>query len=165
MPKLPDYLQFWMLMGLGALIFVPATLLTRAEDMDRLVRYYVMTRPLGWWGPVHAEAVRRGLIESHAPARRFGLRRTWTAEEADAWSLEDGFAIVASPLAFGLIMIGLAKLLLLQWEGLWLLLAAGFCIFVMFALIDPKLRALSADYEARQAEYLRTLDVQLLGEK
>jgi Na+/proline symporter len=46
-PSLPDHLQFWMLMALGAAIFLPTTLLTRPERMDRLVEYYVMTRPLG----------------------------------------------------------------------------------------------------------------------
>ena len=61
-PKYPDHINFWLLMALGALIFVPVTLATRPEKMDRLVRYYVMTRPLGWWGPVHREAVKRGLI-------------------------------------------------------------------------------------------------------
>jgi Na+/proline symporter len=61
-PELADYQQFWVLMGLGALVFLPVTLLTRPEKMDHLVRFYVMTRPVGWWGPVHSEAVRRGLI-------------------------------------------------------------------------------------------------------
>jgi Na+/proline symporter len=63
MPNLPDYLQFWLLMALGALIFVPITFLTKPEKMDRLVKYYVMSRPLGWWGPVRKEAERRGLVQ------------------------------------------------------------------------------------------------------
>jgi hypothetical protein len=62
LPKLPDYLQFWILLGLGALVFVPATLLTKAEDINHLVKFYVMTRPIGWWKPVKAEALRQGLI-------------------------------------------------------------------------------------------------------
>jgi hypothetical protein len=37
LPPLPDYVQFWMLMALGALVFVPATLLTPPERMDHLV--------------------------------------------------------------------------------------------------------------------------------
>lgn len=63
-PSLPDYLQFWVLLLLGAAIFLPVTLLTRAENMDHLVRFYVKTRPIGWWGPVRREAVRRGLVET-----------------------------------------------------------------------------------------------------
>jgi len=61
-PNLPEYMQFWVLLGLGAIVFLPVTLLSRPEDMNHLVRFYVMTRPIGWWGPVHREAVRQGLI-------------------------------------------------------------------------------------------------------
>jgi Na+/proline symporter len=70
MPELPDYLQFWIMMVLGALIYLPITFLTPHEDMDRLVKYYVMSRPLGWWKPVRLEAERRGLLEAGpAPAK------------------------------------------------------------------------------------------------
>ncbi|MFC1481390.1 sodium:solute symporter family protein [Candidatus Neomarinimicrobiota bacterium] len=61
-PELLDYQQFWLLMVLGAVIFIPITLLTPAENMDHLIRYYVMSRPLGFWGPVRKEAHKRGLI-------------------------------------------------------------------------------------------------------
>lgn len=64
-PRMPDYMQFWVLFALGALICIPVTLLTRPEDMNHLVKFYAMTRPIGWWGPVHREAQRRGLL---APA-------------------------------------------------------------------------------------------------
>lgn len=62
LPPLPDYLQFWLLMGLGLLFYVPVTLLTPPDDMNHLVRYYVQSRPIGWWGPVRKEAENRGLI-------------------------------------------------------------------------------------------------------
>ncbi len=62
MKDLLDYQQFWLLLLLGMVIYLPITLLTPPDDMKRLVRYYVMTRPLGFWGPVHREAVRLGLI-------------------------------------------------------------------------------------------------------
>lgn len=61
-PELPDYLQFWSLMVLNALVYVPVTLLTKPEDMDHLVKYYVMSRPIGFWGPVKREALKRGLL-------------------------------------------------------------------------------------------------------
>jgi Na+/proline symporter len=61
-PALQDYQQFWMLMVLGALVYFPVTYLTKPEDMDHLVKYYVMARPIGWWAPVRREAERRGLI-------------------------------------------------------------------------------------------------------
>jgi Na+/proline symporter len=59
---LKDHEQFWLLLGLGVLVFLPVTLLTKPEDMNHLVRFYAMTRPVGWWGPVHREAVRQGLV-------------------------------------------------------------------------------------------------------
>lgn len=62
-PELPDYLQFWFLMFLTALVYIPVTLLTKPEDMEHLVKYYVMTRPIGWWKPVEEEARKRGLIK------------------------------------------------------------------------------------------------------
>jgi len=62
LPVLPDYAQFWLLMLLGLLIYVPVTFMTPPDDMDHLVRYYVQSRPLGFWGPVRREAERRGLI-------------------------------------------------------------------------------------------------------
>jgi len=61
-PDLPDYLQFWVLMGLTALVYIPVTLLTKSENMDNLVRFYVMSRPLGFWGPVKMEAIKRKLL-------------------------------------------------------------------------------------------------------
>ncbi|MBN2290331.1 MAG: sodium:solute symporter, partial [Candidatus Glassbacteria bacterium] len=62
-PELPEYEQFWSLLLLGALIYLPVTYLTPPDDMKRLVKYYVMSRPIGWWGPVHREAERLGLLK------------------------------------------------------------------------------------------------------
>ncbi|MEE9166676.1 MAG: sodium:solute symporter [Candidatus Neomarinimicrobiota bacterium] len=62
-PELPDYVQFWILIVLNAMIYLPVTFLTRKEDMDHLVSYYVMSRPIGFWGPVRQEAINRGLIQ------------------------------------------------------------------------------------------------------
>jgi Na+/proline symporter len=163
LPKLPDYLQFWMLMALGAAIFIPATLLTKPEKMDQLVRFYMMTRPLGWWGPVRREAARRGLIDekstddSASETRPF-IRRTWTAEQAGEWTREDWIAIVLSPLVFAFILFGLTKLLLLQISGLWLVLAAIAAAAAIYWVIDPKLRAVSREFETTQAKYLEELE-------
>jgi Na+/proline symporter len=163
LPALPDYLQFWLLMALGAVVFVPATLLTRPEPMDSLVRYYVMTRPLGWWRPVHDEAVRRGLLpdgspETRAAGRRPLIKREWTADEAQEWTREDWIAIVLSPLVYGCVLFGLVRVLLLQPAGLWLLLAAAAGALAIYWVIDPKLRAVSIEYEQRQAGYAADLD-------
>ena len=61
---LPDYVQFWLLMLLVGVIYLPITLLTKPDDMDRLVKIYVQTRPIGFWGPVRKEAERRGLLQA-----------------------------------------------------------------------------------------------------
>jgi Na+/proline symporter len=63
-PELPDYLQFWALMILTALIYFPVTFMTKPEDMDHLVKYYVMSRPIGSWKPVRLEAEKRGLLDN-----------------------------------------------------------------------------------------------------
>ena len=167
-PPLPDYVQFWVLMGLGALVFVPATLLTPAERMDHLVRYYVMTRPLGWWGPVHREAVRRGVISERRTAANNGRRpiiqRRWTAEAAEEWTREDWIAIVLSPVVFALFMIGVTKLILGQPAGLMLTLLGLALAVLIYWVIDPKLRAVSHEYEAKQAGYLDELEQKLKWE-
>ncbi len=62
LPELPDYMQFWILIILNALIYLPVTFLTKTENMDHLVSYYVMSRPIGFWGPVKKEAIKRGLL-------------------------------------------------------------------------------------------------------
>jgi Na+/proline symporter len=165
-PKLPDHLQFWLLLALGAVVFVPVTLRTKPEDMDRLVRYYVMTRPIGWWGPVHREAVRRGLIQETAPSDgttqgpkpRPLIRRTWTPEQADEWTREDWIAVILSPIVFAALMIGVTQLLLLQPGGLWLVLFAVLGTLAIYWVIDPKLRAVSSEYEAQQAKYVEQLE-------
>ncbi|MEJ2502585.1 MAG: hypothetical protein P8177_04580 [Gemmatimonadota bacterium] len=158
------------------MVFLPATLLTPPERMDHLERYYDMTRPLGWWGPVHREAARRGLVERTATrgagprpgaagagrrpvgSRRPLIRRSWTPEDAEGWSREDWIAILLAPIVYALTMLGVALALLGRGGGLAMLAAAVLCTGALYWVIDPKLRAISAEYEARQASYLRDLE-------
>jgi hypothetical protein len=58
-------------------------------------------------------------------------------------------------------MIGLTKVLLLQTGGILMTLAAVAGAVVIFWVIDPKLRAVSGDYEARQAQYIEALERKL----
>ncbi len=164
-PALPDHINFWLLMALGALIFIPVTLATKPEKMDRLVKYYVMTRPIGWWGPVHREAVRRGLIEDEVKEKESGprplIRRKWTAAQADGWSREDWIVVVLSPISMGFLMIGVTKTLLLQPGGIMMLAGAIVGIGFIYWVIDPKLRAISAEYEEQQAQYVKELENRL----
>jgi solute:Na+ symporter, SSS family len=41
--------------------------LTRPADLEVLVPFYAKVRPFGFWGPVRAEAVRRGLVPARDP--------------------------------------------------------------------------------------------------
>ncbi len=167
-PPLPDYLQFWLLMALGAVIFLPATLLTKPEGMDHLIRYYLQTRPLGWWGPVHREAVRRGLIDEARDEMGPGnggpgstrplIKRTWSASEAEEWTREDWIVIALSPLVMAFFMIGVASLLILRPGGIILTASALLGTILIYWIIDPKLKAISAEYEQRQAKYLEELE-------
>jgi hypothetical protein len=86
------------------------------------------------------------------------IRRSWTAEQAQEWTREDWIAIVLSPIVFGCILFGTTNLLLLRWSGLWTLLAAVAGTVAIYWVIDPKLRAVSAEYESRQAGYLADLE-------
>jgi hypothetical protein len=86
------------------------------------------------------------------------VRREWTPEEADRWSREDWIAAAFSVASYLLIMLGSA-LSLLALTGGYLLLGAGVvAALAMHYVIDPKLRAVSGDYEKKQKEYLRRLE-------
>ncbi len=63
-PDFPDYIQFWLLILLVAAVYIPITFLTKPDDMDKLVKVYIQTRPIGFWGPVKREAERRGLLQA-----------------------------------------------------------------------------------------------------
>lgn len=142
-PELPDYQQFWLLAVLVALVYVPVTLLTQPDHLDHLVRYYVQARPWGFWGPVRAEAIRRGLIREDEPKE---------------WSWHDLVASVLSVGSYLFVAVGVAgSLLLLTWG--WLALLVGLvCTGLMFAVIDPKLKRLSAAFAGKQQAYLEQVD-------
>mgnify|MGYP000251930422 CR=1 FL=1 len=74
-PEMPDHIKFWIMMALGALIYIPITFLTKPENMDHLVKYYVMSRPLGWWKPVHDEAVKRGMLNPETLLQKGGQNK------------------------------------------------------------------------------------------
>ena len=89
------------------------------------------------------------------------IRRHWTPEQADSWTREDWIAIVLSPLVMAALMIGVTKLLLLQPGGILLVVAAVVGAGVIYWVIDPKLRAVSVEYEAQQEQYVKELEQRL----
>lgn len=87
-----------------------------------------------------------------------GIRSKWTPEQADLWTKEDYITFFISPLIYFLIALGVAFSLLLQWYGFVLLGMSVVLLLVMIKIIDPKLKAISEEYETRQKKYLEDLE-------
>jgi ABC-type bacteriocin/lantibiotic exporter with double-glycine peptidase domain len=86
------------------------------------------------------------------------IQRKWTSQQADRWTKEDYRTFIISPLIYFLLAIGVALSLLLLWYG-WLILAVSVILFlVMVKIIDPKLKAISEDYETKQKKYMEDLE-------
>ena len=86
------------------------------------------------------------------------IQTKWTAEQADNWTKEDYLSFILSPLIYFLLALGVALSLLLLWYG-WVILGASIILLVvMIKIIDPKLKAVSRDYEAKQKKYLEELE-------
>ena len=86
------------------------------------------------------------------------FKKHWTPEEADQWTKEDYITFIISPLIYVLIAIGVVFSLLLRWYG-WIILGiSGVLIIIMLKIIDPKLKAISEDYEEKQKQYLEDLE-------
>lgn len=86
------------------------------------------------------------------------IKREWTAAEADSWTKEDYLVFIISPLVYILLAVGTALSLLLLWYGWIILGAAIILLLVMLWIIDPKLKAISTDYEVKQKKYLEDLE-------
>jgi Na+/proline symporter len=159
LPQLPDWANFWLLAVLVGLIYFPVCFLTKPDDMDHLVEYYVQARPAGFWGPVRREAIRRGLIpdDEGRPSRRL-FDRHWTPEEADEWTRHDVVASVLSAACYLLVAVGVAGTLLLRTWGFVCLAVSIVCAWLMFKVIDPKLKAMSVAFGEAQAGYLEDMN-------
>ena len=86
------------------------------------------------------------------------VRREWTPQEADEWSHEDWYAIVLSPIAYFLLILSVTFCFLLRWYGFVLLAVTAGVIAWMHWIIDPKLSAISEEYEKRQEAYIDELE-------
>lgn len=87
-----------------------------------------------------------------------GIRSKWTPEQADRWTKEDYITFFISPLIYVLLALGVAFSLLLQWYGFVLLGISVVLLVVMIKIIDPKLKAISEEYEKKQKKYLEELE-------
>ena len=86
------------------------------------------------------------------------LKTKWNPREADSWSKEDYLTFVISPLIYFLLAVCTALSLLLIWNG-WLILGMSLVLlWFMIKVIDPKLKAISEDYELKQKKYLEELE-------
>lgn len=86
------------------------------------------------------------------------IKKRWTAQQADQWTKEDYITFIISPLIYVLLLLGIAFSLLLLWYG-WVILGVSLILLViMIKIIDPKLKAISEDYELKQKKYLEDLE-------
>lgn len=86
------------------------------------------------------------------------VKREWTAAEADDWSKEDVIAAGLGVVCFVAVAIGTPYAFLLRPVG-FLLLAIGVAVgLLMLWIINPKLEAVSTEYEKRQKDYLEHLE-------
>jgi len=93
------------------------------------------------------------------------IKRNWTATEADEWTKEDWITIILSPLSYFLLTIGVALSLFLFWYGYLILVAGIVLAALMHWIIDPKLKAISAEYEKKQQDYLHDLEASVRWKK
>ena len=92
------------------------------------------------------------------------IKRHWTPHEADEWCKEDWIAIVLSPLCYILLTLGTALTIFMLVSG-YIMLGAGIVLTVLLHwVIDPKLKAISAEYESKQQQYLSELEAKVRWE-
>jgi len=86
------------------------------------------------------------------------IQREWTPESADEMHKEDWFAIIFSVIAYIALLIGTAMSALLIPVGFFILIIGILAAIIMYWIIDPKLRAISSEYEKQEKDYLLKLE-------
>lgn len=86
------------------------------------------------------------------------FRRQWTAQDAEEWTKEDYWTLLFSALSYVFLSIGVGLCFLLPVWGIPCTLLGILCAGIMYWIIDPKLRAISEEYEKKQKEYLEHLE-------
>jgi membrane protein implicated in regulation of membrane protease activity len=92
------------------------------------------------------------------------IKRIWTGSEAEEWTKEDTLAVIISPIIYMLVMVGAGLSALLIPVGFVLLLAGIALAFVLVYVINPKLTAVSEEYEKKQKQYLDELEKKMKWE-
>jgi len=86
------------------------------------------------------------------------MAKQYTAEQAEKWGWEELVACVLSPVSYIFVALGLALVILFIPIG-WVYLVIGLtATALMYFVIDPKLRAISDEYERNQAEFLKHVE-------
>ena len=92
------------------------------------------------------------------------IRRQWTPKDAENWTKEDTITVIISPLIYVALMIGMVLSLLLIPAGFVILAAGILLLLFMIYVINPKLSAVSEEYERKQKNYLEDLDKKIKWE-
>lgn len=92
------------------------------------------------------------------------IQRKWAPRDAEKWTKEDTITVIISPLIYVALMIGVALSMLLIPAGFVILGAGIILLLVMIYIINPKLTAVSEDYERKQKSYLEDLDKKIKWE-
>ncbi len=92
-------------------------------------------------------------------------RREWTGDEAERWTIEDTVTVIISPLIYLLLMIGVAMSALMIPAGFVMTGLAIVLIIVMVRVINPKLSAISEEYEKKQKRYIEELEKKVKWEE
>jgi membrane protein YdbS with pleckstrin-like domain len=86
------------------------------------------------------------------------FRKKWEPGQADEWTIHDLLAGALAVISYAAIAVGTAGALLAQAWGFVALAVGVVCVVALYLVIDPKLRAMSRDFAARQDEYLRHVE-------
>ena len=86
------------------------------------------------------------------------INREWTPENADEMNKEDWLAIFFSVDSNIALMVGAAMSALLIPIGFVILIIGILSALIMYWIIDPKLRSISAEYEKNEKDYLLQLE-------
>ncbi len=92
------------------------------------------------------------------------IRRQWTPKDAENWTKEDTITVIISPLIYVALMLGVMLSLLLIPAGFVILAAGVLLLLFMIYVINPKLSAVSEEYERKQKNYLEDLDKKIKWE-